>query len=66
VSPGIEGQEGNTVTFVATAAFCFAFITAICGFALRPFQKLRAASSGLLGMASFALITGMYLFWQYG
>jgi hypothetical protein len=54
------------VTFVATAAFCFAFITAICGFALRPFQKLRAASSGLLGMASFALITGMYLFWQYG
>jgi hypothetical protein len=54
------------VVFAATAAFCFAFISAICGFALRPFEKFRAASSGLLGMASLALVTGSFLYWQYG
>ena len=53
------------MTFAATAAFAFAFMTAICGIALRPFQKMRAASSGLLGMASLAVITGAYLFWQF-
>ena len=52
--------------FTATAAFCFSFLTAIFGFALRPFQKFRGASSGLLGMASLAFVTGAYLLWQYG
>ena len=54
------------MAFVATAAFCFAFLTAIFGFALRPFQKFRGASSGLLGMALLAFVSGAYIFWQYG
>lgn len=50
--------------FVGTAALCFAFIAAIFGFALRPFQKLRLASNSLLGMAVLGLITGVIVFWQ--
>ncbi len=53
------------MTFVGTAALCFAFIAAIFGFALRPFQKFRLASSGLLGVAMLALITGVIVFWHY-
>ena len=53
------------MTFVGTAALCFAFIAAIFGFALRPFHKFRLASSGLLGVAMLALITGVIVFWHY-
>jgi hypothetical protein len=48
-----------------TAALCFAFVAAIFGIALRPFQKFRLASSGLLGMAAVALALGVIVFWQY-
>jgi hypothetical protein len=50
--------------FAGTAAFCFAFIAAIFGFALKPFQKLRLASHGLLGMAMLALVMGTIAFWN--
>ena len=53
------------MTVVGTAALCFAFIAAIFGFSLRPFEKFRLASSGLLGMAAVALALGVIVFWQY-
>jgi hypothetical protein len=53
------------VALVGTAALCFAFIAAIFGFALKPFQRFSVASNGLLGLAALALITGVLVFWKY-
>ncbi len=50
--------------FAGTAALCFSFVAAIFGFALKPFQKFRLASNGLLGMAALALIMGAIVFWN--